>query len=99
MQLTQEVFDHFIAADHAGLLLEGDGLFLVFNEISIGRFLFFPTPALHRGGGGGVFHAFDGGHVIRSDLENALVEFHSLVGLCELLLMLGEFVQDFGVLG
>ena len=99
MEFRKQVLDHLFAANHAGLLLEGDGLFLVFDEIAIGRFLFFPATALHGGRGGRVFHAFDSTHIVRGDLQDALVEFHGLVGCPELLLVLGEFVQGFGVLG
>ena len=99
MEFREQVLDHLFAANNAGLLLEGDGLFLVFDQIAIGRFLFFPAPALHRGGGGRVFHALDSTHIVRGDLQDTLVEFHGLVGCPELLLMLGEFVQGFGVLG
>ena len=81
------------------MLLECYSLFLVFDEIAVGRFLFFPAAALHRGGRRGILQSLDRSHVVRRDVDDPLVKIQGFRGILKLKVVPGKFVQGFDILG
>ena len=97
VEFGKEVIDHLLAADDAGLLLERDGLILVLDEVAVGGFGLVPTTGFHRRGGGGILGSFNGGEVVRGDIEEALKNRDGFFRRAVFQVMLAEFVQGLGV--
>ena len=98
VEVREEVVDHLLAANDAGLLLERDRLVLVFDEISVGCFLLVPSAALHRRSRSGILGSLHGDEIAGTDRHNFQINFCRPRGVAELHAMTGEFMHRFNIL-